>query len=154
MPLSINVSKEDLLPALSSLQSITGKKGTMAVLANVLIQTQDNFIEIIATDLEVGIKKSVAAEIINPGSITLPAKILYEIVKESGSDSIKIEEKDKNWAKIKAGTSMYNLAGTASEEYPDFPEYNEEKLISLPCDLVKELIDKTIFSVAQERESN
>ena len=154
MSLSINVSKEDFLPALNSLQSITGKKGTMAVLANVLIQTQDNFIELIATDLEVGIKKSVAAEIINPGSITLPAKILYEIVKESGSDTIKIEGKDKNWARIKAGSSMYNLAGTSSEEYPDFPEYNEEKLVSLPCEFIKELIDKTIISVAQERESN
>jgi len=154
MPLAINVSKEDFLPALNSLQSITGKKGTMAVLANVLIQTQDNFIEIIATDLEVGLKKSVAAEIISQGAITLPAKILYEIVRESGSDSIKIEEKDKNWARIKAGTSMYNLAGTSSEEYPDFPEYNEESLVPLPCDIVKELIDKTIFSVAQERESN
>ena len=154
MTLSINVSKEDFLPALNSLQSITGKKGTMAILANVLIQTQENFIELIATDLEVGIKKSVAAEIVNPGSLTLPAKILYEIVRESGSDTIKIEEKDKNWARIKAGTSMYNLAGTSSEEYPSFPEYNEEYLVSLPCELIKELIDKTIFSAAQERESN
>ena len=154
MPLSINVSKEDFLPALNSLQSITGKKGTMAVLANVLIQSQDNFIEIIATDLEVGIKKNVAAEVINKGSITLPAKILYEIVRESGSDSINIEERDKNWARIKAGTSVYNLAGTSSEEFPDFPEYNEESLVILPCEIVKELIEKTIFSVAQERESN
>ena len=154
MALSINVSKEDFLPALNSLQSITGKKGTMAVLANVLIQTQDNFIELIATDLEVGIKRNVAAEIISPGAITLPAKILFEIVRESGSDSIKIEEKEKNWARIKAGSSMYNLAGTASEEYPDFPEYKEEKLVSLPSELIRELIDKTIFSVAQERESN
>ena len=154
MTLSINVSKEDFLPALNSLQSITGKKGTMAILANVLIHTQENFIELIATDLEVGIKKNVAAEILSPGSLTLPAKILYEIVRESGSDTIKIEEKDKNWARIKAGSSIYNLAGTSSEEYPDFPEYEEESLVSLSSDIIKELIDKTIFSVAQERESN
>ena len=154
MTLTINVTKEEILPALSSLQNITGKKGTMAVLANVLIQTQDNFIELIATDLEVGVKKSVAAEIIAPGSLTLPSKLLYEIVKESGSDLIKIEEKDKNWAKITAGLSVYNLAGTSSEEYPDFPEYSEESLVSLPSELIKELIEKTIFSVAQERESN
>jgi len=154
MSLSINVSKEDFLPALNSLQSITGKKGTMAVLANVLIQTQDNFIEIIATDLEVGIKKSVAAEVLSPGSITLPAKILYEIVREAGSESVNIEEREKNWARIKTGSSIYNLAGTSSEEYPDFPEYNEDSLINLPCELIRELIDKTIFSVAQERESN
>ena len=154
MTLAINVSKEDFLPALNSLQSITGKKGTMAILANILIQTQENFIELISTDLEVAIKKNVAAEILSPGSLTLPAKILYEIVRESGSDNIKIEEKDKNWARIKAGSSMYNLAGTSSEEYPKFPEYNEEYLISLPCENIRELIDKTIFSAAQERESN
>ena len=154
MTLATNVSKEDFLPALNSLQSITGKKGTMAILANILIQTQENFIELISTDLEVAIKKNVAAEILSPGSLTLPAKILYEIVRESGSDNIKIEEKDKKWARIKAGSSMYNLAGTASEEYPKFPEYNEESLISLPCELIRELIDKTIFSAAQERESN
>ena len=154
MTLSINVSKEDFLPALNSLQSITGKKGTMAILANVLIHTQENFIELIATDLEVGIKKNVAAEILSPGSLTLPAKILYEIVRESGSENIKIEEKDKKWARIKAGSSMYNLAGTSSEDYPKFPEYNEESLVSLPCEIIKELIDKTIFSAAQERESN
>ena len=154
MTLSINVSKEDFLAALNSLQSIIGKKGTMAVLSNVLIQTQENYIELIATDLEVGIKRNVAAEILSPGAITLPAKILFEIVRESGSDSLKIEEKDKNWAHIKAGSSMYNLAGTASEEYPDFPEYNEDSLVSLPSELIRELIEKTIFSVAQERESN
>ena len=154
MALSINVSKEDFLPALNSLQSITGKKGTMAVLANVLIQSQENFVELIATDLEVGIKKNVAAEVLKPGSITLPAKILYEIVRESGSDSIKLEERDKNWARIKAGSSVYNLAGTSSEEFPDFPEYDEEALVSLPCEVIKEIIEKTIFSVAQERESN
>ena len=154
MALTINVTKEDFLPALNSLQNITGKKGTMAVLANVLIQTHDNFIELIATDLEVGIKKSVAAEIISPGSLTLPSKLLYEIVRESGDNLIKIEEKDKNWAKIIAGSSIYNLAGTSSEEYPDFPEYSEETLVAIPSELVKELIEKTIFSVAQERESN
>lgn len=154
MALSITVSKEDFLPALNSLQSITGKKGTMAILANILIQTHDNFIELIATDLEVGMKKSVAAEILSPGSITLPSKILYEIVRESGSDAIKIEERDKNWARINAGKSQYNLAGTSSEEYPSFPEYSADTLTSVSCDIIRELIEKTIFSVAQERESN
>ncbi len=154
MALSITVSKEDFLPALNSLQSITGKKGTMAILANILIQTHDNFIELIATDLEVGMKKSVAAEILSPGSITLPSKILYEIVRESGSDAIKIEERDKNWARINAGKSQYNLAGTSSEEYPSFPEYSADTLTSISCDIIRELIEKTIFSVAQERESN
>ena len=138
MPLAFNVSKEDFLPALNSLQSITGKKGTMAVLSNILIQSQDNFIELVATDLEVGIKKNVAAEIISPGSITLPAKILYEIVRESGSDSIKIEEKDKNWARIKAGTaSVYN--------FQIFQNIMKNYSYLYPVKLLRNLLKKQFF---------
>ena len=154
MALKLNVSKEHFLSALGLLQNITGKKGTLPILANVLIQCGDNGIELIATDLEVGIKNVVPADIIQPGAITLPAKILYEIVKESGTENISLEEQDNYWMKIVAGSSVYNLAGSAAEEYPAFPEYNDEALVSFACESLKELIEKTIFSVAHERESN
>lgn len=154
MSLKINVSKETFLSSLGSLQNVAGKKGTMAVLANILIKTQKNNVELMGTDLEVGIKKILAAEIISPGSISLPAKKLFEIVRESGADTINIEEKEKNWVKIKSGTSTYNIAGIASEEYPAFPDYKEKDFFSINSEVFRELIEKTIFSVAQDRESN
>lgn len=154
MTLKLNIEKSDLLTAIGSLQNITGKKGTMAVLANILLKTKENSLELIATDLEVGIKKNIPADIMSPGSITLPSKKLFEIVRESGSDLIRLEELENNWVKIHVGTSVYNLAGISSEEYPEFPDYNTEQLTAVPAELVIELIDKTIYSVAQERESN
>ncbi len=154
MALKLNVSKEHFLSALGLLQNITGKKATMPILANVLIQCGDNGVELLATDLEVGIKNVVNAEIIQPGTITLPAKILHEIIKESGTEDISLEEQDNHWMKIVAGSSVYNLAGTAAEEYPKFPEYNDQNMVSFACESFKELIEKTIFSVAHERESN
>jgi len=154
MTLKLNIQKSDLLTALGSLQNITGKKGTMAVLANILLKTKEDSLELIATDLEVGIRKNIPAEIVAPGTITLPSKKLFEIVRESGSDLISLEELENNWVKIHVGTSVYNLAGISSEEYPEFPDYNTEQLTAVPAELISELIDKTIYSVAQERESN
>lgn len=154
MALKMNVPKENFLSGLSFMQNVTGKKGTLAILANILIQTHDDSIELIGTDLEVGVKHLLPAEIIAPGAITLPSKIMYEIIRESGSDIISIEENENNWVRIEAGSSTYNLAGTAPEEYPDFPEYSDEDMVEISSDVFKELIDKTIFSVAQERESN
>ena len=154
MALKMNVPKEDFLSGLGFMQNVTGKKGTLAILANILIRTHNDSIELIGTDLEVGVKHLLPAEIIEPGAITLPSKILYEIIRESGSDIISIEENENNWVKIEAGSSTYNLAGTAPEEYPDFPEYSDEDMVEISSDVFKELIDKTIFSVAQERESN
>lgn len=154
MAMKLNASKEHFLSALASLQNITGKKGTLAILSNVYIQCVDNHVELIATDLEIGIKNTIAADIVSPGAITLPAKILYEIVRSSGTETITLEEQENKWVKIVTGSSVYNLAGTAIEEYPEFPEYSVEKLLPLKGEVLKNLIEKTIFSVAHERESN
>lgn len=154
MPIKLNIQRDSFLTALASLQNVSGRKGTMVILSNVLLRTHDNNVEIMGTDLEVGIKHIVEADIVSPGSITLPAKKLFEIVRESSGDSIHLEEGENNWMKIEAGLSVYNMAGLASDEYPDFPEYDENILISFPSDGVKDLIEKTIFSVAQEKESN
>ncbi len=153
MSLSFNVSRDEFLAGLSSLQNITGKKGTIAILSNVLIETGNNNIVLTATDLEVGVKLIVPAEIMSSGTITLPARKLFEIVRESGADNLHLELHENNWVKISADSSDYNLAGMDAEDFPSFPEYQDESLVEISSDILKELIDRTIFSVAQEGES-
>ena len=153
MPLQCTVLKNNLLEGLNSLQNITNKRGTLAILSNVLIETSSGELILTGTDLEVGLKLSVAAEIANEGTITLPSKKIYEIVRESGSEEITIEETGNNWVQIKAGLSTYNLAGMASEEFPTFPEFDEETFTSFEAHIFLDLIDKVIFSIAGEQEN-
>ena len=153
MTMIINVSREDFLSALSSLQNVTGKKGTIAILSNVLVETKNDAISVTGTDLEVGLRFNIPAEILDSGSISMPAKKLFEIVRESAADIIHMECMDNNWVKITADSSSYNLAGMNADEYPAFPEYNGASLIPVDSGIVNELIDKTIFSVAPEGES-
>ena len=153
MSLIFNISRDDFLTGLASLQNVTGKKGNIAILSNILIESKTDSLLLTATDLEIGIRNSLPAEILSPGSITLPAKKLFEIVRESGADHIHVEILENNWAKISADSTDYKLAGMPSAEYPVFPEYDEENLVTLESDKIKEIIDKTIFSVAQEGES-
>ncbi|MEW6595064.1 MAG: DNA polymerase III subunit beta [Thermodesulfobacteriota bacterium] len=153
MSLIVNVPRDAFLAALASLQNVTGKKGTIAILANILIESQDNGIQLTATDLEIGIRITLPAEILSAGSITLPARKLFEMVRESGAEQIHLEIKENNWARITADSTSYKLAGMPSEEYPAFPEYAEANMVPLASDEVKDLIDRTLFSVAQEGES-
>lgn len=153
MSLIFNISRDDFLAGLSSLQNIAGKKVNIAILSNILIESKNDSLILTATDLEIGIRNTLPAEILSQGSITLPAKKLFEIVRESGAEYIHVEIMENNWAKISADSADYKLVGMPGEEYPVFPEYNEKNLISLKSDIIKELIDKTIFSVAQEGES-
>ena len=153
MSLSVNISRDEFLAGLASLQNITGKKGTIAILSNVLLKTGNNQIILTATDLEVGVRITIPAEIMAEGTITLPARKLFEIVRESGVDLLHLELHDNDWVKISANSSDYNLAGMSAEEFPSFPEYDEKGLIEIPSNTLIELIDRTIFSTAPEGES-
>ncbi|MDO9042703.1 MAG: DNA polymerase III subunit beta [Desulfocapsaceae bacterium] len=154
MALNCNIAKNIFLDALNAIQNITNKKGTLAIISNILIETDNNNIFLTATDLEVGLKIKIPAEIKEIGSLTLPSKKIFEIVRESGSDLISIEETKNSWVIINAGLSTYNLAGMPSDEFPEFPEFNEETFISFDAHVFSELIDKIIYSIASEQENN
>lgn len=153
MSLNCTVSKNDLLEGLNSLQNITNKKGTLAILSNVLISTTNGGLNLTGTDLEVGLRLFVPAEIHGEGLLTLPSKKIFEIVRESGSETISIEETENSWVVIKAGLSTYNLAGMASDEFPEFPDYEEDTFIPFESYIFLELIEKIIYSIANEQEN-
>lgn len=153
MSLNLNIARDEFLNGLGILQNVTGKKGTIAILSNVLIESGSDNVTLIGTDLEVGIKITLPAEILTPGSITLPAKKLFEIIRESDAEMIRLQENDKQWVKITADVCDYNLAGMNGEEFPAFPEYDEASLVNLVSEDLRELIDKSIFSVAPEGDS-
>ena len=153
MALHCTISKNDFLDALNSLQNITNKKGTLAILSNVLIETATGGLTLTGTDLEVGLRLKVPAEIHGEGSLTLPSKKIFEIVRESGSESISIEETANSWVTIKAGLSTYNLAGMPNDEFPEFPLYEDDNFLSFESFIFLELIEKVIYSIANEQEN-
>ena len=154
MALNCNIAKHTFLEGLNAIQNITNKKGTLAIISNILIETDNNNIFLTATDLEVGLKIKIPAEIKEAGSLTLPSKKIFEIVRESGSDLISIEETENSWVIINAGLSTYNLAGMPSDDFPEFPSFNEETFVSFDAHVFSELIDKIIYSIANEQENN
>lgn len=153
MSLQLTVQRNDLMEGLALLQNITNKRGTMAILSNILFVAHGNTLVLTGTDLEVGLRIAIPAEIDNTGSVTLPSKKIFEIVRESGSSELLINETDNSWVTIKAGKSIYNLAGIPSDEFPSFPEFEEEEFVSFEGHIFLDLIDKVIFSIAGEQEN-
>src|SRR5215211_73075 len=95
------VRKTDLLRELQLFQGIVERKNTIPILANVLLEASGDEVKFLATDLEVGLRSKWSASVAKSGSLTLPAKKLYEIVKALPETDIRIEE-DKNGVKVAA----------------------------------------------------
>ena len=153
MGFQFNIGRDDLLRSISTQQNITSKKGTLAILANVLLEVKSDHILFTGTDLEIGLKQTVPAEVIETGILTLPAKKLFELARESGSATISFKELENNWVEITAGPSVYRLAGLLGDEFPQFPLYNENALVQIDSSIMADLVDKTVFSIAQDKEN-
>lgn len=153
MGFHFNIDRDDLLKSISTQQNITNKKGTLAILANVLLEVKSDHILITGTDLEIGLKQTVPAEVIEKGVLTLPAKKLYELARESGSAVISFKELENNRVEITAGPSVYRLSGLLGDEFPQFPDYNESALVPIDSSIMADLVDKTVFSIAQDKEN-
>lgn len=153
MAFHFNIARDDLLKATGNLQNITNKKRTLAILSNVLVEVKEDNIVFTGTDLDIGLKQTIPAEVFEKGILTLPAKKLYELARESASPTLNFQEEEKNWVTITAGSSVYRLAGMISDEFPQFPEYNSECMVEMNSAAMADLIDKTIYSIAQDKEN-
>ena len=143
------INKNLFLSGLGKIQGIVEKRHTIPILSNVLIEAKDNIITITATDLEVGLKSTYEAEILEEGKVTVSAKKLYEIIKELPDKEINFITKNNFWVEIKCGKSEFNLVGLSPEEFPKFPELNIEQNI-INRNILSEMIEKTLFSISTD----
>src|SRR5207249_1431836 len=111
------VRKNDLLRELQLFQVIVERKNTIPILANVLMDASEGEVRFLATDLEVGLRSKCAAAVTKAGSLTLPAKKLYEIVKALPDTDIRISQ-DKSGVKVAADRFDSRLQTLPKEDFP------------------------------------
>ncbi len=149
--LKVNAEKEKLVSALSKALPIVDKKTIMTLINNVLLYTKDDHLIVEATDLEISFRTIIPVKIEEEGSITVNARKLYEIVKELPESVITLEELENHWIRIPVGQKAeYTIAGLAPDEFPKFRNFPQDKILSVPGNVIKELIDRTIFSVSYD----
>jgi DNA polymerase III subunit beta len=148
--MEIKIDKEDFVKGLYRVQSVVEKKVTMPILLNVLLETHETGISITATDLEIGIKGFYPAEIIKPGKSTLSAKKLYEVIKELPEKDISLRLKENHWMEISCGKSVFNILGLSAETFPTMPAYDEGDFSPVDVEVLREMIEKTIFAVSTD----
>ena len=148
--MQFKIEKETFLKALGRVQGIVEKRNTIPILSNVLIETTAKEICLTATDLEVGIRSAYPATVFSPGKVTVSAKKIHEIIKELPEQDITFTAKDNCWIEIRCGKSLFNIVGLAADDFPCFPYPTQENFLSLNSQLLKEMIEKTSFSISND----
>ena len=141
---------------LGLVQGISERRAAMPVLSHVLVTAKEDKIEICATDLETTMVTWCPADVVQQGSLALPARKLFEIVREllSGDSAregeIEIDEIGNHWVEVKSLSTNFKIAGLPSEDFPIIPEFKSDSLFSLKSSVVEAMISKTIFAVSSD----
>src|ERR1700739_1856667 len=109
--MKFRVSKDKLLEGLSTVQNVVSTRTKLPILSNVLLQASDGEIRLTTTDLDVGVRRSVEAQVERTGATTLPARRLFSIVRELPASEIYFDVDTKNAALIRSGSSYFKILG-------------------------------------------
>lgn len=149
--MEVHCLKEDLLKGVQLVQNAISPRSTLPVLSNILIEGDGEGLRLSSTDLEVGIRCYVKADVRSGGATTAPARPLSEFLRtldENQELSIKVDEAQK--MEIRSGRDRCALIGLPKEDYPVLPEFSQERAISIPQNLLKEMVRKTSFAVSND----
>lgn len=150
MAIKLRVTKEKILEGLQRVQNVVSTRTTLPILSNALIQAEKDGLSLTATDLDVGVRCTVEAEVSKTGATTLPARKLFSILKEVPAPDIEIEVDERNAASIRCGSSFYKIMGLPQEEFPPFPESGGGKPLKMEQAVLRDMLRKTAYAVSND----
>ncbi len=146
------IERGELLRALGHVTSVVERRTTIPILSNVLLRARDSTLEFKATDLEREVIEGVAADVQQPGAVTVPAHMLHDIVRKlpDGSQVDIRKEADKERLTLTAGHARFALQSLPAEDFPDIGVGEMGQEFELSAQDLKRLIDKTRFAISTE----
>jgi len=129
--MKFKINRDHFANGLAQVLNVVGSKATMPILSNVLIEAEKDQVSLSTTNLDLGIRCKIKAEVKETGSVTLPVKRLATIVRELPSVDVNFDGAPNHQVKLSSGGSTFKIMGIGREEFPPLPEFGDEKAYTL-----------------------
>src|SRR4030067_3813207 len=138
LDMKLQIEKGVLLLGLQRVQGIIDRRSTVPILSNILLEGKVSTseprhatLDIVATDLEIGMRGSYPAQIHGEGAIVVSGRKVYDIVRELPDGIIDISVEDGKLLIIRAGKSLFRIAGFNKEDFASLPAVTQDKMIEV-----------------------
>jgi len=140
-----------LADSLAIVGSVVPARSPKPVLSNVKLVAQDGALELMATDLEVGVRRTIpGVEVDEPGEVLLPAAQASNIVREATARNVSLTTEDTTCTIAYTGAT-YAIPCDEPADFPEMPTFNEKNAITVTAGDFKTMIERTKFAVAREQ---
>lgn len=148
----VTVERAALLKALGHVHRVVERRNTIPILSNVLLRADEGSLRLKATDLDIEVTETIPAEITEAGSTTVPAYMIYDIVRKlSDGAQVSLEmSPDMGQMQIRSGRSRFMLQALPESDFPDLAAGDLPHRFTLTAGDLKRLIEKTQFAISTE----
>ncbi len=145
----LKVTQENLSKALNSVARVASNRGTLPILANVLLKTNNNRLSVSATNLDIAITHQIGSKIEKTGSITVPARLMQDFVSSLPDGVLDIELTDN---KLKITTDQYHstINGIPADEFPIMPAIEKGTKLKVAAPEFKKTLSKIVFAASAD----
>ena len=148
--MEFSVKRDVFLGGVQRTLGIVDRRTSMPVLNNVLIRAESERIRIVATDREIGLIADYEAQVVKDGEITLPARKLYEMLREIQGEEVHFRKEETNWVAITCGKVHFRVPGIPAEEFPKIVDDEEIGFIRVDGAMIGDMIKKTYFAMSAD----
>jgi len=150
--MKVTVERAALLRSLGHVHRVVERRNTIPILSNVLLRADREGLRLKATDLDIEVTETVEADVAQPGATTVPAHVIYDIVRKlpDGAQVSLETTGDTGQMQIRSGRSRFMLQALAESDFPDLATGEMPFRFALPPADLKRLIEKTQFAISTE----
>ena len=147
--MKLQVTQENLTRALGAVARVANSRGTLPILANVLIKTSNNRLSLSATNLDIAITEYIGAKVTTEGSITVPARLMQEFISSLPAGVINLELDE---TKLKISTDQYQstVNGIVADDFPVMPAISGGNTLSLDGPQLKRGLQQVVFAASAD----
>lgn len=147
--MKLQVTQENLTKALSSVARVASSRGTLPILANVLIKTSKNRLSLSATNLDIAITHYIGAKVSGEGAITVPARLMQDFVSSLPEGVINL---DLEGTKLHITTDQYQsiVNGIVADDFPVMPVMQAGSAIKVSSQALKRALQQVVFAASTD----
>ena len=145
--MKISCEKMILQSAIATAARAVSPRSSLPVLEGILFQAEGQSLKLTGYDLKKAVYTSVDATVQETGAAVINAKLIYDIIRAMPDGMVNIAVAE-NTAQVRCGKAEYNIPVMKATDFPELPEFEEDKSFSMEQGLLKEMINETIFAVS------
>jgi len=141
-------TRKDLFDGVQTAGRAISTRSSLPILSHLLMKAEGESLCIAGTDLEVGMECVVPVAVQQEGSLTVPARLVQDMLAALPETEIALSMEESSRVKIKAGTSDYTLNALPPEEFPALPEVAGDIGFTIRASVLHDAIRRSIFAVS------